>query len=62
MIVAGIGLAGPYGATGVAVATAAGVIVTNVSYWLVVKRKTGIWTHAGLRGFSSLIRIARRAA
>ncbi len=61
MIVAGIGLAGPYGATGVAAATAAGVIVTNVSYWLVVKRKTGIWTHAGLRGFSSLLSIAKRA-
>jgi len=60
MIIAGLGLAGPYGATGVAVATAAGVIVTNLSYWLVAKRKTGVWTHAGLRGFSFLARVVKR--
>jgi O-antigen/teichoic acid export membrane protein len=61
MIAGGLWLAGPYGVTGVAVATAAGIIVTNLSYWLVARRRTGMWTHAGFRGFSFLARIAKRA-
>ncbi len=49
----------PYGITGVAAATASGVVVTNVAYWLAVRRKTGMWTHAG---FGELLYLLRAAA
>jgi O-antigen/teichoic acid export membrane protein len=49
----------PYGIVGVAIAKAAGQILQNGIVLLVVKQKTGMWTHAGFRGISQLWRIAR---
>ena len=56
MVIGGLALVGPFGITGVAAATTAGIIVTNVSYWLAVRRKTGMWTHAGFGELSYLLR------
>lgn len=56
MIVLGVGAVGPYGTTGVAVATAVGIAVTNVAYWLGARYKVGLWTHPKLVGLSALIR------
>ena len=47
----------PYGIVGVAMAKAAGQILQNGIVLLVVKRKTGMWTHVGFRGISQLWRI-----
>lgn len=58
-IVGGILIVNPYGAIGVAMVTAAGIIFCNVSLWLAAKRKTGIWTHASLAGFSDLLKFRR---
>lgn len=60
MAIGGLSVVGPYGATGIAAAAAAGVAICNISFWLVAKRKTGMWTHAGFTGFSDLLRAARR--
>jgi len=49
----------PYGIVGVAMAKAAGQILQNGIVLLVVKRKTGMWTHVGFRGMSQLWRITR---
>jgi O-antigen/teichoic acid export membrane protein len=49
----------PYGIAGVAMAKAAGQILQNGIVLLVVKQKTGMWTHVGLRGIHQLWRIAR---
>ncbi len=49
----------PYGIVGVAMAKAAGQILQNGIVLLVVKRKTGMWTHVGFKGISQLWRIAR---
>jgi O-antigen/teichoic acid export membrane protein len=51
MVVAGLIVVGPYGATGVAAANAAGVGLCNIAFWLWTKWRTNIWTHAD---FSSL--------
>lgn len=56
MIVLGVGAVGPYGATGVAVATAVGIAVTNMAYWLGARYKVGLWTHPKRIGLSALIR------
>jgi len=42
----------PYGIVGVAVSRTVGTILQNVIVLLVVKQKTGMWTHVGLRGIS----------
>jgi O-antigen/teichoic acid export membrane protein len=49
----------PYGIVGVAMAKAAGQILQNGIVLLVVKQKTGMWTHVGFRGMSQLWRITR---
>jgi O-antigen/teichoic acid export membrane protein len=49
----------PYGIVGVAMARTAGQILQNGIVLLVVKRKTGMWTHVGFRGMSQLWRITR---
>jgi O-antigen/teichoic acid export membrane protein len=59
-VIAGLGAVGPYGATGVACAAAAGISAYNVVLWLAAKRKTGMWTHVGLSGFSDVIRAMRQ--
>lgn len=61
-IVAGLWVVGSYGMTGVAVAVAAGVAVTNVSYWLAARRKTGMWTHAGFSGLFDVVKAVTRNA
>ena len=55
-VTAGLAAVGPYGATGVAGAAAAGISAYNTVLWLVAKRKTGMWTHVGFRGFSDVMR------
>lgn len=42
----------PYGIAGVAAAKAAGQILQNGIVLLVVRQKTGMWTHIGFRGIS----------
>ncbi len=49
----------PYGIAGVALSRAVGQIVQNGIVLLVVKRKTGMWTHVGFKGMSQFWRIAR---
>ena len=49
----------PYGMVGVAAAKTAGQILQNGIVLLVVKQKTGMWTHVGLRGMSQLWRSTR---
>lgn len=49
-IVAILLVVGPYGSTGVAVATAAGLGLQNILMWLGARAATGMWTHAGLAG------------
>jgi O-antigen/teichoic acid export membrane protein len=51
--------ASPYGIAGVAIAKAAGQVLQNVIVLLVVKQKTGMWTHVGFKGISGLLRTAR---
>jgi O-antigen/teichoic acid export membrane protein len=60
MVIGGLAVVGSYGATGVAAAAATGVAICNISFWLLAKRKTGMWTHAGFTGLSDLLRAARR--
>lgn len=61
MVVGGLNVVGPYGATGVAAAAATGVAICNISFWLMAKRKTGMWTHMGFTGLSDLLRTVNRA-
>ncbi len=49
----------PFGIAGVAVARAAGQILQNGIVLVVVKRKTGMWTHVGFKGLPGLLRTAR---
>jgi O-antigen/teichoic acid export membrane protein len=49
-IVAILLVVGPYGSTGVAVATAAGLGLQSILMWLGARAATGMWTHAGLAG------------
>jgi O-antigen/teichoic acid export membrane protein len=56
---AALGAVGPYGTTGVAIATSTGLGLQHALMVLAVKRRTGMWTHAGL-GFSSIVRAVRR--
>jgi O-antigen/teichoic acid export membrane protein len=62
IVVGGLVLVGPYGIDGVAAATAAGITVTNLAYWVAARRATGIATHAGARQLRDLLRIAARVA
>jgi O-antigen/teichoic acid export membrane protein len=47
---------GPYGLTGVAVASGGGWAMQNILMWLATKYKTGMWTHVG---YIDLIRSVR---
>jgi O-antigen/teichoic acid export membrane protein len=49
----------PYGIAGVAMSKTAGQVLQNGIVLLVVKQKTGMWTHVGFRGISHPWRIAR---
>lgn len=62
MVVGGLNVVGPYGATGVAAAAATGVAICNISFWLMAKRKTGMWTHMGFTGLSDLLKAVSRAS
>ena len=48
-----------YGIVGVAIAKTAGQVLQNVIVLLVVKQKTGMWTHIGFRGISQPWRSTR---
>jgi O-antigen/teichoic acid export membrane protein len=48
-----------YGIVGVAVAKTAGQVLQNVIVLLVVKQRTGMWTHIGIRGISQPWRSTR---
>jgi O-antigen/teichoic acid export membrane protein len=49
----------PYGIVGVAMSRTAGIVLQSGIVLLVVKRKTGMWTHVGFKGISQFWRIAR---
>jgi O-antigen/teichoic acid export membrane protein len=49
----------PYGMVGLAAAKTAGQVLQNVIVLLVVKQKTGMWTHVGLKGIFQLWRTTR---
>jgi len=53
-LIAMIATAKPYGIVGVAISKTAGQVLQNVIVLLVVKQKTGMWTHIGFRGISQL--------
>jgi O-antigen/teichoic acid export membrane protein len=53
-LIAMIATAKPYGIVGVAVAKTAGQVLQNGIVLLVVKQKTSMWTHVGLKGISRL--------
>ncbi len=50
---------GPYGIVGVATARMAGQVLQNGIVLLVVKRKTGMWTHVGFKGLPGLLGMTR---
>jgi hypothetical protein len=55
-LIAMIATVEPYGIVGVAIASTAGQVLQNVIVLLVVRQKTGMWTHVGFRGVSRLWR------
>jgi O-antigen/teichoic acid export membrane protein len=58
-LVAMLATAEPYGIAGVAVSRTAGQVLQNGIVLLVVKQKTGMWTHVGFRAIPQLWRITR---
>jgi hypothetical protein len=58
-LIAMIATVEPYGIVGVAIASTAGQVLQNGIVLLVVKQKTGMWTHIGFRGISQLWRTRR---
>jgi O-antigen/teichoic acid export membrane protein len=62
VVIAGLMVVGPYGATGVAAAMATGIGTYNVALWLATRLKTGMWTHVGFSGFSDAVRVVRRVS
>jgi O-antigen/teichoic acid export membrane protein len=58
-LIAMIATVKPYGIVGVAIASTAGQVLQNVIVLLVVRQKTGMWTHAGFRGITQLWRTTR---
>jgi O-antigen/teichoic acid export membrane protein len=49
-----------FGVLGVAWAVAGGTALYNLTLWRTAGRRTGIWTHASLRGFGALARSLRK--
>lgn len=58
-LIAMLATAEPYGIAGVAMSKTAGQVLQNGIVLLVVKQKTGMWTHVGFKGISQLWRVAR---
>src|SRR5215211_3655989 len=58
-LIAMLATAKPYGIAGVAMSKMAGQVLQNGIVLLVVKRRTGMWTHVRLKGISQLWRTAR---
>lgn len=50
---------GPYGIVGVATARMGGTILQNVLTLVMVRRKTGMWTHVGFKVLPGFLRIMR---
>jgi O-antigen/teichoic acid export membrane protein len=57
--IAMLATAAPYGIVGVAIAKTAGQVLQNAIVLLVVRQKTGMWTHIGFRGISQPWRSTR---
>lgn len=55
-VVAGGLVVGPYGAVGVAVTAALGLVLLSVAMWLAARFTTGVWTHVGLGTIPDLLR------
>ena len=57
LIVLGLGilLVGPYGASGIATATAIGLVAQAIAMWLGVRWTIGIWTHVSIRKIRELL-------
>jgi O-antigen/teichoic acid export membrane protein len=55
----GIMVVGQYGATGVATAAAASLVLQNILMWLGARFTTGIWTHVGFTNLLVVLRAAR---
>jgi len=53
-----LGVVEQYGAVGVAVAAATGLVLQNVSMWLAVRFTVGMWTHIGFFNISKLVKSA----
>jgi O-antigen/teichoic acid export membrane protein len=54
-----LAVAGPYGIAGVAVARMAGQVLQNALMLVMVKRKTGMWTHMRFRRVLDLLKVPR---
>jgi O-antigen/teichoic acid export membrane protein len=59
MLIAMVATVEPYGLVGVAMSRMAGIVLQSGIMLLVVKQKTGMWTHVGFKGISQFWRIAR---
>lgn len=55
-VVAGSLAVGPFGAVGVAVTAAMGLVLLSVAMWLAARLTTGVWTHVGLAMLPDLLR------
>jgi O-antigen/teichoic acid export membrane protein len=58
-LIAMLVVVGPYGIVGMAVLNMVGSVLQSGIVLLMVKHKTGMWTHVGFKGISQLWRIAR---
>lgn len=62
-VIGGLLLAGRFGALGVAVAAASGVVFQNLLILWMVRQHCGIWTHVGWRPLTNaLVRLTKRSA
>jgi O-antigen/teichoic acid export membrane protein len=59
MVLGGIWAAQHYGIAGVAGVVAGGLVLRNIVTLLIVRRKVGVWTHAGLSELLSMTRSGR---
>jgi O-antigen/teichoic acid export membrane protein len=60
MLVAALGVVGPYGTTGVALTASLGLALQHLLMLVAAKYTTGMWTHASFEGLSYLVRAVKR--
>lgn len=51
-----LGVVSHFGLVGVAASASLGLALRNIAMWFVARRRTGMWTHAGLGSLSELLR------